>query len=89
MAQPSHGQFGYFGRLRVLAAVLAGFGRTISEVGAVLIVGGSICGLHANYDDGDRAEDERGELGLALGIGVVLIGISIGVSVGAFALWER
>jgi tungstate transport system permease protein len=76
-------------RRSVVTAVLAGFGRTISEVGAVLIVGGNIVGYTRIMTTAIVLKTSEGELGLALGLGLVLIGISIAVSASAFALWER
>src|SRR5215472_3787430 len=76
-------------RRSVLTAVLAGFGRTISEVGAVLIVGGNIAGYTRIMTTTIVLKTSEGELGLALGLGLVLIGISIAVSASAFVLWER
>ena len=76
-------------RRSVLTAVLAGFGRTISEVGAVLIVGGNIAGYTRIMTTAIVLKTSEGELGLALGLGLVLIGISIAVSASAFVLWER
>ena len=73
----------------VVTAVLAGFGRTISEVGAVLIVGGNIAGYTRIMTTAIVLKTSEGELGLALGLGLVLIGISIAVSDNAFVLWER
>ena len=73
----------------VVTAVLAGFGRTISEVGAVLIVGGNIASYTRIMTTAIVLKTSEGELGLALGLGLVLIGISIAVSAGAFVLWER
>jgi tungstate transport system permease protein len=76
-------------RQPVLTAVLAGFGRTISEVGAVLIVGGNIAGYTRTMTTAIVLKTSEGEFGLALGLGFILIGISIAVSAGAFVLWER
>jgi tungstate transport system permease protein len=76
-------------RRSVLTAVLAGFGRTISEVGAVLIVGGNIAGYTRIMTTAIVLKTSEGELGLALGLGLVLIGISIAVSASAFLFWER
>jgi tungstate transport system permease protein len=76
-------------RRSVVTAVLAGFGRTISEVGAVLIVGGNIAGYTRIMTTAIVLETSEGELGQALGLGLVLIGISIAVSASAFLLWER
>jgi tungstate transport system permease protein len=76
-------------RHSVLTAILAGFGRTISEVGAVLIVGGNIAGYTRIMTTAIVLKTSEGDLGLAMGLGLVLIGISIAVSAGAFVLWER
>jgi tungstate transport system permease protein len=76
-------------RASVVTAVLAGFGRTISEVGAVLIVGGNIAGYTRIMTTAIVLNTSEGEFGLALGLGLVLIGISIAVSASAFLLWER
>jgi tungstate transport system permease protein len=61
-------------------AVLAGFGRTISEVGAVLIVGGNIAFHTRTMTTTIVLETSRGNLELALSLGLVLIGISVTVS---------
>jgi tungstate transport system permease protein len=76
-------------RPSVLTAVLAGFGRAISEVGAVLIVGGNIAGYTRIMTTAIVLKTSEGDFGLALGLGLVLIGISIAVSASAFVLWER
>jgi hypothetical protein len=60
-------------RRSVLTAVLAGFGRTISEVGAVLIVGGNIAGYTRTMTTTIVLKTSEGELGLALGLGFILI----------------
>jgi tungstate transport system permease protein len=77
------------GRVHVLTAVLAGFGRTISEVGAIIIVGGNIAGYTRTMTTAIALETSRGDLALALGLGLVLIGISVLVSSVAFALAGR
>jgi tungstate transport system permease protein len=76
-------------RRPVLTAVLAGFGRTISEVGAVLIVGGNIAGYTRTMTTAIALETSKGDLGLALGLGFILIGITIAVSATAFVLGEK
>jgi tungstate transport system permease protein len=76
-------------RARLLTAVLAGFGRTISEVGAILIVGGNIAGHTRTMTTAIVLETSKGNLSLALGLGFVLIGISIAVSATIFALGTR
>jgi tungstate transport system permease protein len=76
-------------RQSVLTAVLAGFGRTISEVGAVLVVGGNIAGYTRTMTTTIVLETSKGDLGLALGLGFILIGITIAVSAAAFVLGEK
>ena len=76
-------------RLRLVTAVLAGFGRTVSEVGAILIVGGNIAGYTRTMTTAIVLETSKGNLSLALGLGLVLIGISIAVSATIFAYGAR
>jgi tungstate transport system permease protein len=73
-------------RAQILAAILAGFGRTVSEVGAILIVGGNIAGYTRTMTTAIVLETSKGNLVLALGLGFVLIGLSIAVSATIFAL---
>jgi tungstate transport system permease protein len=73
-------------RRRLVTAVLAGFGRTISEVGAILIVGGNIAGYTRTMTTTIVLETSKGNLSTALGLGFVLIGISVAVSATIFAL---
>ncbi len=74
------------GRLQILTAALAGFGRTISEFGAILVVGGNIAGYTRTMTTTIALETSKGNLALALGLGLVLIGISIAVSTAGFSL---
>ena len=74
---------------RLVTAVLAGFGRTISEVGAILIVGGNIAGYTRTMTTTIVLETSKGNLSIALGLGFVLIGISVAVSATIFALGGR
>ncbi len=73
----------------ILTAILAGFGRTISEVGAILIVGGNIAGYTRTMTTTIVVETSKGELPVAIGLGLVLIGISIAVSATGFVLGEK
>jgi len=76
-------------RTRLVTAVLAGFGRTISEVGAILIVGGNIAGYTRTMTTAIVLETSEGNLAFALSLGFVLIGISIAVSATIFAVGDR
>jgi tungstate transport system permease protein len=73
------------GRRGALTATLAGFGRSISEVGAILIVGGNIAGYTRTMTTTIVLETSKGNLAFALALGFVLITISVLVSACAFA----
>lgn len=74
------------GRAGLLTAFLFAFGRAISEVGAIIVVGGNIRGVTRTMTTAIALETSKGELALALGLGVILIALSITVSASAFAL---
>jgi tungstate transport system permease protein len=76
-------------RAELLTAVLAGFGRTVSEVGAVILVGGNIRGLTRTMTTAIALQTSQGDLSLALTLGAVLVGISISISATVFALAGR
>ena len=73
-------------RAELLTAILAGFGRTVSEVGAVILVGGNIRGLTRTMTTTIALQTSQGDLQLALALGAVLVGISISISATVFAL---
>ncbi len=74
------------GRAEVLTAILAGFGRTVSEVGAILLVGGNIAGYTRTMTTAITLETSEGNLATSLALGLVLILISVAVSGAAFML---
>ncbi len=74
------------GRYSLITALLAGFGRAISEVGAVIIVGGNINHMTRVMTTTITLETSKGNLNLALGLGVVLVAIAIGVNTLVMAL---
>jgi len=67
-------------RRAIATALLAGFGRTISEIGAVLLVGGNIAGHTRTMTTSIALQTSMGNLEFALALGCVLIGISLAVS---------
>ena len=75
-------------RFTLLTAVLAGFGRAVAEVGAVMIVGGNIDHVTRVMTTAIALEVSKGDLALALGLGIILIVLSTAVSGGAFMLRE-
>lgn len=68
------------GRYSLLTVALAGFGRAIAEVGAVLIVGGNINHVTRVMTTTIALETSRGNLALALALGIVLISLSVFVN---------
>jgi tungstate transport system permease protein len=64
-------------RFSLVTALLAGFGRAAAEVGAILIVGGNIDGFTRTMTTAIALETSKGDLPLAIGLGMVLISIVI------------
>ena len=73
-------------RYSLLTVALAGFGRAVAEVGAVLIVGGNINHVTRVMTTTIALETSKGNLQLALALGVVLLAIAIIVNAGVMAL---
>ena len=74
-------------RFTLLTAILAGFGRAIAEVGAVMIVGGNIDGVTRVMTTAIALETSKGDLALALALGALLI--MMVVVVNALAQWLK
>lgn len=68
-------------RFAVSVALLAGFGRALAEVGAVIIVGGNINGLTRVMTTTIALETSKGNLTLALSLGLILLTIAITINV--------
>jgi tungstate transport system permease protein len=64
-------------RFSLVTALLAGFGRAAAEVGAILIVGGNIDGFTRTMTTAIALETSKGDLPLAIGLGMVLISIVV------------
>ena len=75
-------------RFSLLTAVLAGLGRASAEVGAVMIVGGNIDGVTRVMTTTIALETSKGDLPLALGLGVVLIAIVLAINAAAQVIKE-
>jgi len=73
-------------RFSLVTALLAGFGRAAAEVGAVIIVGGNIEGYTRTMTTAIALETSKGNLPLAIGLGIVLIAIVLAVNAAAWAL---
>ena len=73
-------------RYSLLTAVLAGFGRAVAEVGAIIIVGGNINHVTRVMTTTIALETSKGNLSLALGLGIVLVTITIAVNAAVMGL---
>lgn len=76
----------YEARFSLATAVAAGFGRAIAEVGAVMIVGGNIDGVTRVMTTAIALETSKGDLPLALGLGIILLALALGLNGAGFAL---
>ncbi len=72
------------GRFALITGLLAGFGRASAEVGAVLIVGGNIAGFTRTMTTSIALETSKGDLPLALGLGIVLIALTLAINAAAY-----
>lgn len=68
------------GRRALLTATLAGFGRAIGEVGAIMIVGGNIDHVTRVLTTAIALETGKGNFALALALGFILIGLAVAVN---------
>ncbi len=75
-------------RWSLLTTVLAGFGRASAEVGAVMIVGGNIDRVTRVMTTAIALETSKGDLPLALGLGVILMALSLAVNLAAALVRE-
>ncbi len=73
-------------RYSLVTAALAGIGRALAEVGAVMIVGGNINHVTRVMTTAIALETSKGELALALGLGIILVGLSILVNASLMGL---
>lgn len=75
-------------RFSLVTIVLAGFGRAAAEVGAVMIVGGNIDGVTRVMTTAIALETSKGDLPLALGLGILLLGLVIALNTAANVIKE-
>lgn len=78
-------------RFSLLTALLAGFGRAAAEVGAVMIVGGNIEGFTRTMTTAVALETSKGNLPLAMGLGLVLVAIVLAINAAAWGtrVWSE
>ncbi|MDB5751876.1 MAG: binding-protein-dependent transport system inner rane component, partial [Ramlibacter sp.] len=77
-------------RYALLTVVIASFGRAISEVGAVMIVGGNIDGFTRVMTTAIALETSKGDLPLALALGIVLLAVVLALNalIAVVARWR-
>jgi tungstate transport system permease protein len=75
-------------RFSLVTIVLAGFGRAAAEVGAVIIVGGNIDGVTRVMTTAIALETSKGDLPLALGLGMILVAIVLVLNAAAYVVKE-
>jgi len=75
-------------RFSLVTVVLAGFGRAAAEVGAVIIVGGNIEGVTRVMTTAITLETSKGDLPLALGLGLILMTLVLAANTAAYAIKE-
>lgn len=73
-------------RFSLLTALLAGFGRAIAEVGAVIIVGGNIDHVTRVMTTAIALETSKGNLALALGLGMILLTLTVVINAAVMGL---
>jgi tungstate transport system permease protein len=76
-------------RYAVLAAVILGFGRAISEVGCALMVGGNIKGATRVITTATTLEASKGNIGLAIALGMILLFLALIIGVALNRLQQR
>ncbi len=73
-------------RFAVIAAIVVGFGRVISEVGIAMMLGGNIKGFTRTMTTAIALETSKGEFELGLALGMVLLSVALAVNAALFIL---
>ncbi len=76
-------------RFSLMTVLLAGFGRAIAEVGAVMIVGGNIEHSTRTMTTSIQMEISKGNLELAMALGIILLCLSLGVNIAMYLVRAR
>jgi tungstate transport system permease protein len=75
-------------RYAIMAGVIAGFGRVMAEVGAILVVGGNIAGYTRVMTTTIALETDKGNFELAIALGIILLAVSLTINL-ALRLMQR
>ena len=73
-------------KVAILAALIAGFGRVITEIGAAMIVGGNIKGTTRVMSTAIALEAGKGSFEIALALGIILLAIAFLINAGLYYL---
>jgi tungstate transport system permease protein len=76
-------------RFGIMAAVIAGFGRVIAEVGVAMMLGGNIRGFTRTMTTAIAMETGKGEFALGLALGLILMGVALVINMALNALQQR
>ncbi len=76
-------------RYAIVGAVVAGLGRIVAEVGAVLIVGGNIAGYTRVMTTAIALEADRGDFILAIALGIILLALALMVNICMYLLQQK
>lgn len=77
------------GRYGIMAAIVAGFGRVVGEVGVAMMLGGNIKGYTRTMTTAIALETSKGEFELGLALGIVLLSVAFVVNAGLYGLQVR
>lgn len=76
-------------RFAVLAVVIVGFGRAISEVGVAMMVGGNIRGFTRVFTTAIALETSKGDIELSIALGIILLAIALIINIALNRLQQR
>ena len=76
-------------RFAIIAAVIAGFGRVIGEVGSAMMLGGNIRGYTRTISTAIALETSKGEFSLGLALGMILLTVALSVNIALRCLQQK
>ena len=76
-------------RFAILSAIILGFGRAISEVGAAMMIGGNIRGATRVLTTAIALETSMGDFGRSIALGIILLGVAVIVNLGLNIIQQR
>jgi len=76
-------------RYAIMAAVIAGFGRIIGEVGSAMMLGGNIKGYTRTISTAIALETSKGEFSLGIALGIILLTVALSVNIALRSLQQR